>query len=147
MTKIICDEIVTSKVSSTSSLKIGLFTWPSVTPTAGSVLKTDGEGNLQFQETNTRTVVDQLSTSHTIDIDSDIIAITGTLDTTLTLPDPSTKTIGDMIYIVKEVDGTSVITILPFASELISGATSAILSDAYGTVKIYTNGTAWFALF
>ena len=110
-------------------------------------MKTDGEGNLQFQETNTRTVVDQLSTSHTIDIDSDIIAITGTLDTTLTLPDPSTKTIGDMIYIVKEVDGTSVITILPFASELISGSTSATLSDAYGTVKIYTNGTAWFALF
>ena len=147
MTKLICDEIVTSKVTSTSSLKIGFFTWPNVTPVAGSILKTDGQGNLQFQETNTRTVVDQLSTSHTIDIDSDIIAITGTLDTTLTLPDPSTKTIGDMIYIVKEVDGTSVITILPFASELISGSTSATLSDAYGTVKIYTNGTAWFALF
>lgn len=111
MPRITCNEIITSKVSSSNStLQIGSFVWPSTTPASGSVLKTDGAGNLTFEEINIRSVVDPVATTYTIGTSEDIVAITGTLDTTLTLPDPSTKTVGDLIYIVKEVDGFSVIT-------------------------------------
>ncbi len=142
-----CNEIVTSKVSNSSStLQIGTFTWPSDAPPPGSVLKTDGSGNLAFEVPNSRSVVDPLATSYTIGTSDDIVAVTGTLDTTLTLPDPSTKTVGDLIYVVKEVGGASVVTIEPSGSELISGGPSTTLSVPYGSLKIYTNGTNWFAL-
>ena len=148
MPRITCTEIITSKVSSSNStLQIGSFAWPSTTPAPGSVLKTDGAGNLTFEESNIRTVVDPAATTFTIGSSDDIVAITGTLDTTLTLPDPSTKTVGDLIYVVKEVDGPSVITVVPSGTELISGGASTTLSDPYGSFKIYTNGTNWFALF
>ena len=48
---------------------------------------------------------------------------------------------------VKEVAGSSVITIVPFGTELISGNTTATLTSSYGSMKIYTNGTNWFALY
>ena len=145
---LLCDEIITSKVSSSSnSLKIGTFNWPTAVPASGSVLKTDGSGNLTFETSNVRVAIDPAATTYTISSNDDIIAITGTLDTTLTLPDPSTKTVGDLIYIVKEVDGTSTITVVPFGTELISGGSSTTLTDPYGSFKIYTNGTNWFALF
>lgn len=148
MPRITCNEIVTSKVSSSaSSLQIGTFNWPSTAPAPGSVLKTDGAGNLTFETTNVRSAVDPLATTHTIGSSDDIVAITGTLDTTLVLPNPSTKVVGDLIYVVKEVDGASLITVVPFGTELISGSASATLSDPYGSFKIYTNGTNWFALF
>lgn len=148
MPGISCNEIVTSKVSSTSSnLQIGSFSWPSTAPTAGSVLKTDGAGNLTFETSNNRSAIGTAATAYTIISTDDIVAITGTLDTTITLPDPSTKVVGDMIYIVKEVAGSSVITVVPFGSELISGSSSVTISDPYGSFKIYTNGTNWFALF
>lgn len=146
MPKILCEEIVTTKLSTSGTLQIGIFTWPSGTPPAGSVLKTDGAGNLVFQEINIRTPVDALATTYTIGITEDIVAITGTLNTTLTLPDPSTKTIGETIYIVKEVAGTSVITINPFNTELISGNATYTFSDAYQSVRLYTNGTNWFII-
>lgn len=148
MPRITCNEIVTSKVASSSStLQIGTFTWPTTAPDVGSILKTDGTGNLMFETANVRSVVDPLATTYAIGSSDDIVAVTGTLDTTLTLPDPTAKTVGDMIHIVKEVDGFSVVTVAPFASELVSGNATATLSDAYGSFKIYTNGTNWFALF
>ena len=148
MPGILCNEVVTSKVtSSTSTLTIGTFVWPSTAPTPGSILKTDGSGNLTFESSNVRSVVDPASSTFTVGASDDIVAVTGTLDTTITLPDPSTKTVGDMIYIVKEVDGASVITISPSGGELVSGSPTAALSAAYGSVRLYTNGTNWFALF
>ena len=145
---ITCSAIVTSKVTSaTSSIQIGSFTWPSAAPIPGSVLKTDGSGNLVFEASNVRSTVDPLSTAYIIDSSDDIVAITGTLNTTLTLPNPASKSVGDMIEVVKEVDGSSTVTVVPFASEHISGASSAVLSQPYGSVKMYTNGTDWFALY
>lgn len=142
-----CGKIVTTEISSTSNLQIGLFSWPSATPSPGTVLKTDGSGNLTFESVNVRSVIDSLATTYTITITDDIVAITGTLATTITLPDPTTKNVGDLIYIVKEVAGASIITIIPFGTELISGNSSATLTSSFGSVKIYTNGTNWFALF
>ena len=142
-----CGKLITSEISSTSTLQIGSFTWPSESPASGTVLKTNGTGGLTFESINVRTALQTTDTSYTININDDIVAITGTLETTLTLPDPSTKAVGDLIYIVKEISGTSTITILPFGTELISGDSSAVLSSSYGSVKIYTNGINWFALY
>jgi len=143
-----CGKIITDEIeSSTSSLKVGSFVWPSEAPAPGTVLKTDSLGNLTFESINVRSEVGELETSYDVSISSDIVAITGTLDTTLNLPDPTTKTVGDIIHVVKEVSGTSIITILPFGTELVSGNPSVELSSSYGSVKIYTNGINWFALF
>ena len=140
------DAVVTSTISSASNLQIGSFTWPSSTPSSGQVLKTDDSGNLSFISVNTRIAVGPLVTTHSIDVLTDIVAITGTLATALTLPDPTTKSVGDIIYIVKEVSGTSVITVLPSSTELLSGNASSTLSTSYGSMKIYTNGIDWFVL-
>lgn len=143
-----CSALVTSRVTSaTSSIQIGSFTWPSAAPVPGSVLKTDGLGNLSFEASNVRTSVDPASTAYAIGPSDDIVAVTGTLDTTLTLPDPASKVTGDMILVVKEVAGPSTVTVVPFGTELVSGGSSAVLSQPYGALKIYTNGTNWFALF
>lgn len=145
-----CNAIVTSSVSNSvggGDLQIGTFTWPSDTPSSGQTLTTDGSGKLSFREKNSRVAVAPTSTAYSVDTTTDIVAITGTLATTLTLPDPSTKAVGDLIYVVKEVSGTSVVTILPFGPELISGNSSTTLVNSFGSVKIYTNGTNWFALF
>lgn len=145
--KISCGTIVTDSISSSSTLQIGNFNWPTTTPENGTVLKTSGDGSLSFEPSNVRTAVDSLATTYTVTDTDDIVAITGTLDTTLTLPDPTLKTVGDLIYIVKEISGTSVITVLPSGVELISGNSSATLSASYGSFKLYTNGTHWFALY
>lgn len=143
-----CEAIVTSRVASaSSSIQIGSFTWPNATPVAGSVLKTDGLGNLTFEASSVRASVDPASAAYAINSSDDIVAVTGTLDTTLTLPDPASKVTGDMINVVKEVGGTSIVTVVPFGTELISGGSSSVLSQPYGSVKIYTNGANWFALY
>lgn len=143
-----CPTLVTSRVTSAASnIQIGAFTWPSSAPVPGSVLKTDGLGNLSFEVPNVRSTVDPASATYTISKTDDIVAVTGTLDTTLTLPDPVSKVTGDMITVVKEVGGSSVITIVPHGTELVSGSSSAALTQAYGSCKIYTNGTNWYVLY
>ena len=142
-----CENVVTSSVSTTSTLTIGNFQWPTSLPSSGAVLKTDGTGNLTFEPQNVRVALLPTDTSYAITATDDIIAITGSLATTLTLPDPALKTVGDLIYIVKEVSGVSVITIVSFGAELVSGNASATLTASFGSVKLYTNGTNWFALF
>lgn len=143
-----CGNIVTAIISNPDSgnIQIGNFTWPISVPSSGTVLKTSGDGTLSFEQSNVRTEVDPLQNTYNINNSDDIVAITGTLATTLNLPDPSTKTVGDFIYIVKEVSGTSIVTIQPFASELISGNTTVTISDSYASAKIYTNSTNWFIL-
>lgn len=146
--KVSCGKVVTSSIVPTStSLKIGNFDWPSVAPSSGNVLKTAGDGSLTFEPSNVRAVVDAAATTYNIQLSDDIVAITGTLETTLTLPDPSLKTVGDLIYVVKEVSGASTVTVLPFGTELISGKTSATLTASFGSFKLYTNGVNYFALF
>jgi hypothetical protein len=143
-----CGSIVTNNISGgEATLQIGTFTWPSTTPSTGTVLKTDGSGNLSFESANVRSEIDPTATTYAARISDDIVAVTGTLATTITLPDPSLKPVGDLVYVVKEVAGTSIVTIVPFGTELISGNTSSTLSASYGSVKIYTNGINWFALF
>ena len=152
--KVTVSSINVSTIASTSSLSItstsgniqmGGYTFPSTGPTEDSILKSDGSGNLTFAPTNTRTEVSTIT--YSISSDDDIVAITVAQDTTLTLPDPTTKTVGDILYIVKEVAGTNVVTINPNGSELVSGQSTYTFQSEYGATKIYTNGTNWFLLF
>ena len=151
---IIVGEIITESISSTGALsitsdtgdiQIGSFSWPATASISSSVLKTDGVGGLTFEPAIVRSVV--TTSTYTITTSDDIVALSVAQATTLTLPDPTLKNEGDLIYVVKEISGTDVITILPFGTELISGASSATLSFSYGTVKLYTNNVNWFALF
>ena len=148
MGSISCGTIITGSISSPSTtLQIGNFSWPTTVPESGTVLKTSGTGSLSFEPSNLRTAIPETDTTYQITSTDDIVAITGTLDTVLTLPDPASKTVGDLIYVVKEVSGSSLITVNPFSTELISGNSSATLSSSYGSFKLYTNGINWFALY
>lgn len=142
---VITDAIVPSPAS--TNLQIGNFNWPSDAPSSGTVLKTAGDGSLTFEPSNIRAVVSAAASTYTIQPTDDIVAITGTLETTLTLPDPTVKTVGDLIYVVKEVSGTSTVTVVPFGTELISGKSTATLTVSFGSFKLYTNGVKYFALF
>jgi len=143
---ITCDSVTTSSISSSSDIQIGSYIWPSTAPTSGQLMVTDGSGNLTFTYKNSRVAIGSLVTTHATDVSSGIVSVTGTLATTVTLPDPTLKIVGDVIHIVKEVSGASVVTISPFSTELISGSTSDTISASYGTVKVYTNGTDWFKI-
>ena len=149
--KISCGSIITNSITSDSTLSIGTFNWPTSLPaTAGAVLKTDNSGNLTFEQLNVRIAIPEIDTSYNVASSIDIVAITGTLATTVVLPLVSEKQVGDLIYISKEVSGNSVITVIPNPLDttvFISGNTSATLSASYGSFKIYTNGVNWFALF
>ncbi|CAM9107334.1 unnamed protein product [Sphacelaria rigidula] len=148
--KISCGKVVTAPIlpsSTATSLQIGNFSWPTNPPSSGTVLKTAGDGSLAFEPSNVRAVVSPTATSYDIQPGDDIVAITGTLETTLKLPDPALKTVGDRIYVVKDVAGTSNVTVVPFGSELISGKSSATLRASFGSFKLYTNGVNYFALF
>ena len=131
--------------SGSGNVQIGSFSWPSQAPTDGQVMKTDGNGNLVFENSNTRTEVS--SATYSISPNDDIVAITVQLDVTLTLPDPSQSVVGDILYIVKEVSGLNSVTIVPNSSELISGQNSYSSSIEYSVIRMYTNGTNWFILF
>lgn len=146
--KVSCGRLVTSYISpapTSTKLHIGNFDWPTSAPSSGTVLKTAGDGSLAFEPANVRAVVS--SASYDIQPTDDIVAITGNLDTTLTLPDPKLKTVGDLIYVVKEVSGSSTVTVVPFGTEVISGRSSAVLKASFGSFKVYTNGVNYFALF
>lgn len=148
--KISCGRVITASISPASTsttLQIGNFNWPSSAPSSGTVLKTAGDGSLTFEPSNVRAVVSATSTTYDIQPTDDIVAITGTQETTLKLPDPALKTVGDLIYVVKEVSGTSTVTVVPFGTELISGKSSATLRASFGSFKLYTNGVNYFALF
>ena len=141
----ISSETSLSITSSTGNVQLGSYTFPSTPPAENTVLVTDGTGNLSFSPSNTRSEVP--TATYTITPNDDIVAITVAQDTILTLPDPATKTVGDILYIVKEVAGTNVITVNPNTTELISGQSSYTFSVVYGATKMYTNGTDWFLLF
>ena len=148
--KISCGKVVTASILPTSpsvSLKIGNLDWPTSAPSSGTVLKAAGDGSLVFEPSNVRAVVDAAQTTYDIQPTDDIVAITGSLETTLRLPDPLSKTVGDLIYVVKEVSGTSTVTVVPFSNELISGKSTATLRASFGSFKLYTNGVNYFALF
>lgn len=145
-----CGAIVTGSITSKSDLSIGTFSWPISIPSAiGSVLKTDSDGNLSFEELNVRVAIPATDTAYQATASNDIIAVTGSLATTITLPLVSEKQVGDLIYISKEVSGNGVVTVVPNLTDgsLISGNASATLSASYGSFRIYTNGINWFALF
>lgn len=146
--KVSCGKVVAGRILPLSkNLQIGNLIWPTESPKCGTVMKTADDGSLVFEPSNVRAVVDPKQTYYGIRPNDDIVAITGSLDTTLKLPDPKTKTVGDLIYIVKEVPGTSTVTVVPYDTELISGKTSAKMFASYGSFKLYTNGTNYFALF
>lgn len=134
-----------SITSSTGNIQLGSYTFPSAPPADNTVLVTDGSGNLSFSPSNTRVGV--TAATYNATINDDIVAITVAQATTITLPDPTTKVVGDIIYIVKEVAGNDQITINPNGAELISGQATYTFSAEYGATKIYTNGTNWFLLF
>lgn len=150
--RVSCGRVVVGRIEPMSDrkLQIGSLTWPSEVPNNGTttaVLKTAADGSLTFEPSNVRVVVDAKAKHYDIQDHDDIVAITGTLDTTLRLPDPKTKIVGDLIYIVKEVPGTSTVTVVPHDKEHISGKSSVKMFASYGSFKLYSNGTNYFALF
>lgn len=141
----IASDSALSITSSTGSIQLGGYRFPDEAPVDGNVLVTDGSGNLSFATSNQRSEVS--AAAYSILPGDNIVAITAQLDVALTLPPPSSKTVGDIIYIVKEVDGSNSVSVNPNGTELLSGQTSFSFSQAYGATRLYTNGTNWFILY
>lgn len=131
--------------SSTTDVRIGNYTFPAALPSQDSVLVSSETGVLSFVPVNVRAEV--ASATYTISANDSVVAVTVAQGMTLlTLPDPSTKVVGDIIHVRKEVAGTDTVTILPNVAESISGQASYSITSEYGSVSLYTNGTAWFIL-
>lgn len=131
--------------SSTNSIQLGDYTLPSSVPSETSVLSTDASGILSFIPANVK--ADVTTSSYTIDANDSVVSITAVQPTiTLTLPDPLIKIVGDVLYIRREVAGTNPVTIVPSGTETVSGQNSISITEEYGSVSLYTNGTNWFLL-
>lgn len=133
-----------SITSSTGNIYIGGYTFPRVEAGDDNVLTTNGSGTLSFVSENV--VKEVVGTSFAIASSDNTIEITVAQNTILTLPNPFTKNIGDIVYITKVADGSYTVTLNPYDSELISGQSSHVISQEYGTAKLYTNGIDWFLL-
>lgn len=76
-----------------------------------------------------------------------IIGVTDTSAArTISLP-PAATAATDRLYIIKDQSGgasVNNITVDPDGAETIDGAATAVINTNYGSLSIYTNGSAWF---
>lgn len=70
-----------------------------------------------------------------------MLLVNCTSGSTITLPDVSTVTRRE--YVIKKIGGGNV-TIDPFASDLIDGATTYTISSSYVSIKLKCDGAAWY---
>jgi len=104
-----------------------------------------------FQATNDIVPVKRKASAsdYTLDANDLIIGITDTSSArTVTLPKASRVNVGRLYYIKDESGGANSnnITIDGDGSETIDGATTYVINTNYGSVTMYSNGTAWFTL-
>lgn len=89
-----------------------------------------------------------VAASYTLLITDYIVAVTSTASArTITLPTASSAS--GLTFVVKDESGgagTNAITIDGDASETIDGATTKVINTNYGSMTIYSNGTAWFTI-
>ena len=140
---IYCDSSL-SISSSTGNIQLGSHMFPSSSPVDSTTLMTDGNGSLFFRKQNVRTEVS--SSSYNIVSSDDIVGVTGDVAVSLILPDPASRVVGDLLYIVRETDSTEDIVVYPNGVELISGQTSYSMNSAFCSVSLYTNGSNWFVV-
>ena len=111
-------------------------------PLAGSATPVSNGLLISSSVTWNRNVV---SASYTAQSTDTIIGCT-TSGITITLP--TTIPPSGFIYIIEDESGTasagSPITISRSGAQTINGATSTTIITAYGTVRLYSNGTNWF---
>lgn len=65
----------------------------------------------------------------------------------ITLPAVATTIAGQIITVKDEsgaIDGTHIITVDGSGAETIDGAAAKTITAAYGSVQLYSSGTAWF---
>lgn len=79
---------------------------------------------------------------------ADFIIAFPALAASRTLNLPAAATAAGKVLIVKDEGGTAVsgnITLDPSGAELIDGAATKSISTAYGVLRVYCTGTAWFS--
>ena len=82
--------------------------------------------------------------SYTMLASDTLVAITGQGGATLTLPAASSYTVGQPLYIKDEGGKANLHPIVIIGT--IDGSTTNSISYPYGTMQLYSNGTAWFTL-
>lgn len=89
-----------------------------------------------------------VAAAYTIKTVDYIIEVTGGLPLTLTLPKAAVAGKG-RVFIIKDAAGGATannITIDGDGSETIDGAATKVIAANYGTVWLYSSGTAWFTI-
>src|SRR6266513_5095650 len=83
------------------------------------------------------------TTAYTADITDCNLIFTGTAATTLTLPDATAIT--GRWYVIKNASNPTIyaLTIATTSSQTIDGVTTQVLSSAYQTLTVVSNGTGW----
>ena len=84
------------------------------------------------------------SSSSTIAATDFIVGSTATSAITLTLPAAATAGAGRVLIIKRENSNTTTITIDGNSSEKVDGAANTTITTAYGSVKLYCDGSNWF---
>lgn len=134
------DSVTFAAVTSTGNASIGgtLTSTGNFTASARAIL--DG-GVRKPATTVTSTAYTALVTDSNILVDDD----TAGAQVTITLPAAATAANGFELVIMK-IGGTANVVIDGSGSETINGVTTQTLTSQYESIKILTNGTAWFII-
>lgn len=103
----------------------------------------------RVQRQLTRTTVADVAYSFVNGSTDEVLAYTSlTAARTVTLPDVTAFPVGITKTVKDEAGtaGTNNITLATTSSQTIDGASTKVLSSNYGTLKVYSSGTAWFTI-
>ena len=125
------------------------YTFPSAQGAAGTILTNDGYGALSWAENAAQATSAPISTKSsnytltTADGTILVDAISGGITITL----PAAASAAETIFTIKKKDVTSnIVTVDANGAELIDGSTTYTLSTQYETIKIQSDGSAWWII-
>ena len=88
-----------------------------------------------------------VTTAYTVNKDNDeskVLDVTGSSDVTISLPNMSSTDVGYELTILR--NGTGDVTIDPYSTQQVAGASTLVLSNASEVARIYWDGAEWLRI-
>ena len=118
--------------------------------TISNLFKVDaGNDQVEIHGGELHNVTTVNSSTYTLLLSDYILHVIYTTTGACTITLPTAQVVSDRTIVVKDAGGnanTNNITIDTQGSETIDGASTAVISNDYGFLKLYSNGTDWFII-
>lgn len=111
-----------------------------------SIEQNEGQEDFKWVTVSRTHTVVTVTSNYTVDSDDYVILANATsTPIIITLPSATSADLNE--YNIKRINaGSNLVTILPQTGELIDGATSIAINFQYASIRVISNGTAWFII-